>query len=50
MNKQSRVANRLAWGERLERFKQSDQTVAPGAVAPGARTRCQPPHPVPATN
>lgn len=35
MNKQSRVANRLAWGERLERFKHSDQTVAQFCAAEG---------------
>lgn len=28
MNQQSRLANRQAWVERLERFKQADQTVA----------------------
>ncbi|MEM6474299.1 MAG: hypothetical protein AAF802_32495 [Planctomycetota bacterium] len=28
MDKQSRVANRQAWVERLERFKQADQSVA----------------------
>lgn len=28
MNQQSRLANRQAWAERLERFKLADQTVA----------------------
>lgn len=35
MNQQARTANRQAWVERLERFKQAEQTVAQFCVTEG---------------
>jgi len=35
MTRQSRIANRKAWADRLDRFKQADQTVAQFCTAEG---------------